>query len=71
MINAMLAAKDQLIEELQNKYETMEREKDARIAELKQLAEERLHRIAELRRVIDSHNISMTDYPFPIGAAEK
>ena len=70
LVNALLAAKDQLIEELQNKYKTMEREKDARIAELNQLAEERLHRIAELRRVIDSHNISMTDYPFPIGAAE-
>jgi transcriptional regulator with XRE-family HTH domain len=71
MINAMLAAKDQLIVELQNKYIAMEREKAARIAEVKQLAEERLHRISELRRVIDSHNISMTDYPFPIGAAEK
>lgn len=71
IINAMLAAKDQLIEELKNKYESMEKEKDARISELKQLAEERLHRITELRRIIDSHNISMTDYPFPVGAAEK
>jgi transcriptional regulator with XRE-family HTH domain len=70
-INAIIAAKDQLIEELQNKYEAMEREKDERINELKELAEERLHRIAELRRIIDSHNISITDYPFPVGAAEK
>lgn len=70
LVNALLAAKDQLIEELQNKYKTMEREKDARIAELNQLAEERLHRIAELRRVIDSHNISMSDYPFHMGVAE-
>ena len=70
LVNALLAAKDQLIEELQNKYKTMEREKDARIAELNQLAEERLHRIAELRRVIDSHNISMSDYPFHMGVSE-
>ena len=70
LVNALLAAKDQLIEELQNKYKTMEREKDARIAELNQLAEERMHRIAELRRVIESHNISMSDYPFPMGVAE-
>jgi plasmid maintenance system antidote protein VapI len=71
LVNALLAAKDQLIEELQNKYEAMEREKDERINELKELAEERLHRIAELRRIIDSNNISITDYPFPVGAAEK
>jgi plasmid maintenance system antidote protein VapI len=71
LVNALLAAKDQLIEELQNKYKTMEREKDARIAELNQLAEERLHRIAELRRVIDSHNINMSDYPFHMGVAEQ
>jgi len=71
LVNALLAAKDQLIEELQNKYKTMEREKDARIAELNQLAEERLHRIAELRRVIDSHNINMSDYQFHMGVAEQ
>ena len=68
LVNALLAAKDQLIEELKDKYDKMEAEKDARIAELKQLAEERLHRIAELRRVIDSNN--MSDYMFPIGSAE-
>jgi len=71
LINALIAAKDQLIEELQEKYKTMEREKDARIAELKQLAEERLHRIAELRREIETQNESLKEYPFVHGVAEK
>lgn len=71
LVNAVIAAKDQLIEELKEKYEKMEQEKDARIAELKQLAEERLHRIAELRRVIESHGISLTDSIFPVGVAER
>jgi len=44
-------------------------EKDAHFADLKNLAEERLHRIAELRRVIDSNNL--TDYIFPVGSAEE
>ena len=65
LVNALIAAKDQLIEELQDKL----RDKDARIEDLKQLAEERLHRIAELRRVIDANNMSI-DYPFPVGAAD-
>lgn len=43
--------------------------KDAHITDLTKLAEERLHRIAELRRIIDTNN--MTDYPFPIGAADE
>ena len=64
LVNALIAAKDQLIEELQDKL----RDKDARIEDLKQLAEERLHRIAELRRVIDANN--MSNYPFPVGAAD-
>ena len=46
------------------------KEKDERIADLEKLAEERLHRIAELRRVIDAHNLRMSDYPFPMGVAE-
>ena len=78
LINALLAAKDQLIEELKEKYEKLEqemekieREKDARISDLTKLAEERLHRIAELRRVIDAQDITTSNYPFPIGAADK
>ena len=52
-----LAAKDEIIQT-----------KNERIADLEILAEERLHRIAELRRVIDANNIM--DYPFPVGTAE-
>lgn len=70
LVNALLAAKDQLIEELKEKYDKMEAEKDARIAELKQLAEERLHRIAELRRVIDANEINPSNYPFTVGVAD-
>ena len=70
LVNAALAAKDQLIEELKEKYDKMEAEKDARIAELKQLAEERLHRIAELRRVIDANEINPSNYPFTVGVAD-
>jgi len=78
LVNAILAAKDQLIEELKEKYEKleqemakMEREKDARIADITKLAEERLHRIAELRRVIDAAGSDINSYPFPIGAADR
>lgn len=70
LVNALLAAKDQLIEELKEKYDKMEAEKDARIAELKQLAEERLHRIAELRRAIDANEINPSNYPFTVGVAD-
>ena len=58
-INAIIAAKDETIDSLKS-----------RIADLEKLAEERLHRIAELRRYIDENNISMTDHPFPIGVAD-
>jgi DNA-binding protein H-NS len=70
LVNALLAAKDQLIEELKEKYDKMEAEKDARIADLTKLAEERLHRIAELRRVIDANEINPSNYPFPVGVAD-
>ena len=61
-----LAAKDDIIQEKDVRI----KEKDERIADLEKLAEERLHRIAELRRYIDENNISMTDHPFPIGVAD-
>ena len=61
-----LAAKDDVIQEKDVRI----KEKDERIADLEKLAEERLHRIAELRRYIDENNISMTDHPFPIGVAD-
>ena len=72
-INAIIAAKDEAIaslkRELASKDETI-KAKDEQVESLAQLAEERLHRIAELRRIIDANNIAMTNYPFPIGTAE-
>jgi len=70
-INAILAKTDETIASLKRELATKDeliKAKDDRIADLTKLAEERLHRIAELRRVIDSN--AMTDYPFPVGAAE-
>jgi hypothetical protein len=83
-INALLAKTDETIasmkRELAAKDETMKRElaakdeiiqaKDDRIADLEKLADERLHRIAELRRIIDSTGIDIHGLPFPIGTAE-
>lgn len=83
-INALLAKTDETIasmkRELATKDETMKRElaakdeiiqaKDDRIADLEKLAEERLHRIAELRRIIDSTGIDIHGFPFPVGTAE-
>ena len=72
-INALLAKSDETIASLKRELAAKDeiiQAKDDRIADLTKLAEERMHRIAELRHVIDAHNISMTDYPFPIGAAE-
>jgi len=72
-INALLAKSDETIASLKREIATKDdviQAKNERIADLEKLAEERLHRIAELRRYIDENNISMTDYPFPIGAAD-
>jgi transcriptional regulator with XRE-family HTH domain len=73
-INALIAKSDETIASLKRELaEKDERiaEKDERIVELKQLAEERLHRIAELRQVIDSNKFEISDYPFMPGVAEK
>ena len=72
-INALLAKSDETIASLKRELAAKDdiiQAKDDRIADLAQLAEERLHRIAELRRVIDANNLSMSDYPFPMGVAE-
>ena len=72
-INALLAKSDETIASLKREIVAKDdviQAKNERIATLEQLAEERLHRIAELRRYIDENNISMTDHPFPIGAAD-
>ena len=72
-INALLAKSDETIASLKRELAAKDdiiQAKDDRIADLTKLAEERMHRIAELRRVIDAHNINMTDYPFQVGVAE-
>ena len=72
-INALLAKTDETIASLKRELAAKDdiiQAKDDRIADLTQLAEERLHRIAELRRVIDANNLSMSDYLFPVGVAE-
>ena len=72
-INALLSKSDETIASLKRELAAKDeiiQAKDDRIADLTKLAEERMHRIAELRRIIDAHNISMTDYPFPIGTAD-
>lgn len=72
-INALLAKSDETIASLKRELAAKDdiiQTKDDRIADLTKLAEERMHRIAELRRVIDAHNINMADYPFQVGVAE-
>ena len=72
-INALLAKSDETIASLKRELAAKDdiiQAKDDRIADLTKLAEERMHRISELRRVIDAHNINMTDYPFQVGVAE-
>ena len=73
-INALLAKSDETIASLKRELACKDeviKTKDERITDLSKLAEERLHRINELRRIIDAHNISMSDYPFPVGVADK
>jgi plasmid maintenance system antidote protein VapI len=70
-INALLAKSDETIAALKRELAAKDEiiaAKDERIADLTKLAEERLHRIAELRRVIDSAN--MPEFPFTLGSAD-
>ena len=72
---------NRVIESLERERETSNKlikEKDDHIDDLRQqladitkLAEERLHRIAELRRIIDAHDLTTTGFPIhPLGTAE-
>lgn len=73
-LNALLAKTDETIAAMKRELAAKDEliaAKDDRIADLTKLAEERLHRIAELRRIIDANNISTSDFIFPIGTAEK
>ena len=70
-INAILAKSDETIASMKRELAAKDEiiaAKDERIADLTKLAEERLHRIAELRRVIDASNLS--EFPFTIGSAD-
>ena len=70
-INALLAKSDETIASLKRELVAKDEiiaEKNARISDLTNLAEERLHRIADLRRIIDANN--MEEYPFPMGSAD-
>lgn len=80
LLNAALAAKDETIASYQKQLEVTEKrldDKDATIESLRgQIAEKDDHiatlkaRVAELRRIIDAHNLTDAGYPFPIGTAE-
>lgn len=73
VMNALLAKSDETIASLKrelNAKDEIIKSKDERIADLTKLAEERLARIAELRRIIEANNINISAYPFPIGAAD-
>jgi transcriptional regulator with XRE-family HTH domain len=72
LINAAIAAKDEAIaslkRELQTKNDLIQSLRD-QLAAKDQLIAEQKARLIDYRRIIDSHN-GISDYPFPIGAAE-
>ena len=72
LINAAIAAKDEAIaslkRELQTKNDIIQSLRE-QISAKDQLIAEQKGRLIEYRRIIDSHN-GISDYPFPIGAAE-
>ena len=72
LINTAIAAKDEAIaslkRELQTKNDLIQSLRD-QLAAKDQLIAEQKARLIDYRRIIDSHN-GISDYPFPIGAAE-
>ena len=73
-LNALLARDDETIASLKRELiakDDIIQEKEEHIATITKLAEERLHRINELRRIIDANNIDITKYPFTVGVSEK
>lgn len=80
LLNAALAAKDETIASYQKQLQVTEKrleDKDATIESLRgQLADKDDHittlkaRIAELRRIIDAHNLTDAIMPYPMGSAE-
>lgn len=77
-INAALSAQMETIAHLKQTIEDMKEQhqrelaaKDEIIAKSDKLAEERLHRITELRRIIDANQYGLEHLPFPPGVADK
>lgn len=72
LINAALAAKDDAIEslkrELRTKDEIIQALRD-QLADKDQIIAEQKARLIDYRRIIDSR-ASLSDYPFPVGAAD-
>lgn len=73
VFNAAIAAKDDAIESLKRELNT----KDDLIQSLRdqlalkdELIAEQKARLIDYRKIIDSHNNTLTGYPFPIGAAD-
>lgn len=76
-INAALSAQMETIAHLKQTIEDMKEQhqrelaaKDEIIAKSDKLAEERLHRIAELRRIIDANQYGLEYLPFTPGVAD-
>ena len=73
VFNSALAAKDDAIEslkrELRTKDELVQSLRD-QLAAKDQLIAEQKARLIEYRRIVDSRDSTLTNYPFPIGAAE-
>ena len=81
LLNAALAAKDETIASYQKQLQVTEKrleDKDATIETLRaQIADKDDHiatlkdRVAELRRIIDAHDLTDALYKFPTGSAEQ
>lgn len=60
----------QTIADLKEQHQREIAAKDEIIAKSDMIAEERLHRIAELRRIIDANHYGLEHLPFPHGVAD-
>lgn len=60
----------QIIQDMKEQHLRELAGKDEIIAKSDKIAEERLHRIAELRRIIDANNFGLDHLPFPPGVAD-
>ena len=77
LTNAALSAQMETIAHLKQTIEDMKEQhqreiaaKDEIIAKSDMIAEERLHRIAELRRIIDANHYGLEHLPYPHGVAD-